>query len=45
MDGPDSRNAGDYPFLVVMLEPRFGFWAKNLRVSPAGRLARSDIMD
>jgi hypothetical protein len=33
------------PFLVIMLEPRFGFWAKNLRVSPAGRLARSDIMD
>jgi len=33
------------PFLVIMLEPRFGFWAKNLRVSPAGGLARSDIMD
>jgi MFS family permease len=27
------------PFLVIMLEPRFGFWSKNLRVSPAGSLA------
>ena len=23
------------PLLVIMLEPRFGFWAKNLRVSPS----------
>jgi MFS family permease len=27
------------PFLVIMLEPRFGFWSKNLRVSPSGTLA------
>jgi MFS family permease len=27
------------PFLVIMLEPRFGFWAKNLRAGPAGELA------
>lgn len=23
------------PFLVIMLEPQFGFWSKNLRVTPA----------
>jgi MFS family permease len=28
------------PFLVIMLEPRFGFWAKNLRVSPSGAFVR-----
>jgi MFS family permease len=30
------------PFLVIMLEPRFGFWARNLRVSPAGTLKTDD---
>ena len=27
------------PLLVIMLEPRFGFWARNLRVSPSRALA------
>jgi MFS family permease len=27
------------PFLVIMVEPRFGFWSKNLHVSSAGTLA------
>jgi predicted MFS family arabinose efflux permease len=31
------------PFVVIMLEPRFGFWSKNLRVSPAGTLATGDV--
>jgi MFS family permease len=30
------------PFLVIMMEPRSGFWAKSLRVSPAGTLAAGD---
>jgi hypothetical protein len=30
------------PFLVIMIEPKLGFWSKNLRVSPAGSPARSD---
>ena len=30
------------PFLVIMLEPRFGFWSKNLRVTPTGSLVTSD---
>ena len=30
------------PFVVIMLEPRFGFWSKNLRVTPTGSLVTSD---
>ena len=29
------------PFLVIMLEPRFGFWSKSLRVTPSGALVSS----
>jgi hypothetical protein len=27
------------PFVVIMLEPRIGFWSKNLRVADTGSLA------
>lgn len=30
------------PFLVIMLEPRFGFWAENLRIGSTEALATSD---
>jgi MFS family permease len=30
------------PILVIMLEPKMGFWSKNLHVSPAGALATGD---
>lgn len=30
------------PFLVIMVEPKLGFWSRSLRVSPAGSLATSD---
>jgi MFS family permease len=30
------------PFLVIMLEPRFGFWSKNLRVTPTGSPVTGD---
>lgn len=30
------------PFLVIMLEPRFGFWSKNLHVNSAGSIATGD---
>jgi hypothetical protein len=30
------------PILVIMLEPRMGFWSKNLRASPARALATVD---
>lgn len=31
------------PFVVIMLEPRFGVWVKYLHVSPAGTSAKGDI--
>lgn len=30
------------PFLVIILEPRSGFWAKNLRAGPPGTLATGE---
>jgi len=30
------------PFVVIMVEPRFGFWSKNLRVTPTGSLVTGD---
>jgi predicted MFS family arabinose efflux permease len=30
------------PFLIIMLEPRFGFWVKSLHVGPSQTLATGD---
>jgi predicted MFS family arabinose efflux permease len=33
------------PFLVMILEPRFGFWSKNLHFSTTATLSRSDAIN